>query len=77
MGWNKWWTTSKSNQIKFKTAITKYNLCDYSDGHIHVNGAITVPAQDQDTNPNNRNKKVIFENYALFINSVRRIDKKQ
>ena len=30
------------NDIKFKTAMLRYNLCDYADAYILVNGTITI-----------------------------------
>ena len=58
-----------TSQIKFKTTMLKFSLCDYSDTYIHVKGKITV----DDTSAAgaaayNTNKKVIFKNFALLIN---------
>ena len=53
--------------IKFKTAMLKSSLCDYSDAHIVGKGTITVnntAAAVDDTN--NTNKKVKFKNCAPF-----------
>ena len=33
---------NESNQIKFKTLMTRSNLCDYSDPFMHVKGTIEV-----------------------------------
>ena len=51
-----------NSQIKFKTAMIKFNLCDYSDAYILVKGTITVNNTGTDAAPNNRNKNVIFKN---------------
>ena len=34
--------TYTSNDIKFKTTMLRYNLCDYADAYIHVKGTITI-----------------------------------
>ena len=47
--------------------MVKSSLCDYSDGQILVNRAITAAnAAAADTDANNTNVKVIFENYTPF-----------
>ena len=60
-----------SNQIKFKTAMIRSNLCDYSDAYIYVKGNITVlntgTARAPDT------KKAIFKNCAPFIDHISKI----
>ena len=38
-------THNVSNQIKFKTSTIRSNICNYSDGYIHVKGTISVPQQ--------------------------------
>ena len=35
-------TYNVNNPIKFKTALVKSSLCDYSDAYIFVKGTITV-----------------------------------
>ena len=35
-------TYNVNSQIKFKTTMLKYSLCDYSDAYILVRGTITV-----------------------------------
>ena len=60
-------TYNVNSQIKFKTTILKFSLCDYSDAYTFVKGTITVtntavaPAA-----ANNTGKKVIFKNCAPF-----------
>ena len=60
-----------NSQIKFKTAMLKSSLCDYSDAYILVKETISV------TNTaaaafaaNNINKKVLFKNCAPFTNCI-------
>ena len=51
--------------------MLKFSLCDYSDARILVKGTITVPnTKAADANANNANKKVIFSNFASFINCI-------
>ena len=67
-----------NSQIKFKTAMLKSSLCDYSDAYILVKGTISVnntAAADPDAN--NINKKVIFKNCAPFINCISEINNTQ
>ena len=64
-----------NSQMKFKTTILKFSLCDYSDAYILVEGTITV----NDISPtgaalNNTDKKVIFENSAPFTNCISKIN---
>ena len=65
-------------QIKFKTTIPKFSLCDSSNAYILVKGTIKV----DDTSAagaaaNNTNKKVIFENCAPFTNCISKINNTQ
>ena len=54
------------SQIKFKTTILKYILCEYSDAYILVKGKITVNNTAASTaDANNVNKK-IFKNCGPF-----------
>ena len=36
-------TYKTNNQIKFKSTVLKFSLCDYSDAYILVKGTITAP----------------------------------
>ena len=54
-------TYNTNNQIKFKTAILKSSLCNYSDAYILVKES-------------NANKKVIFKNCAPFTNCISEIN---
>ena len=63
------------SQIKFKTAMLKSSLCDYSDAYILVKGTITVNnTAAADAAANNTNKKVIFKNCAPFTNCISEIN---
>ena len=71
-------TYNVNSQIKFKTAMLKSILCDYSDAHILVEGTITVNnTADAGANANNTNRKVIFKNCAPFTNCISEINNTQ
>ena len=59
-----------NKKIRIKTPMLRSDLCDFSDAYIVVKGIIAV------TNPDNakRNKSVAFENNALFINCISKIN---
>ena len=66
---------AKSN---FKTTMQKSSLCDYSDAYILVKVPITVNnTAAADTDVNNTNKKVIFENCSPFTNCISEINNTQ
>ena len=68
-----------NSQIKFKTTMLKFSLCDYSDAYILVKGTISVnntAAQDAAA-ANNINKTVIFKNCAPFTNCISEINDTQ
>ena len=66
---------SVDSQIKFKTSMLRSNLCDYNDAYVLVKRTITVPnTAAADTIPDNRNKKVIFKNCALFSDCISAIN---
>ena len=66
------------SQIKFKTAMLKSSLCDYSDACILVKGTISVNNTAADgAAANNTNKKVIFKNCAPFTNCISEINNTQ
>ena len=56
--------------IRFKTAMLRSDLCDFSDGYIVVKRKITV------TNPKNEayGKKLAFENNAPFVSCISKIN---
>ena len=65
-----------NSQIKFKTAMLKSSLCDYSDAYILVKGT-TISVNNTASAgaaANNINKKVIFKNYAPFTNCISEIN---
>ena len=67
-----------NSQIKFKTAMLKSSLCDYSDAYILVKGTFSVNnTAAQDAAVNNTNKKVIFKNCAPFTNCISEINNTQ
>ena len=50
-------------QIKFKTAVLKSSLFNYSDAYILVKGTVTFNnTATADADANNTNKKAIFKN---------------
>ena len=58
---------SPNKQIRFKTAMLRSSLCDFSDVYILAKGNITVNnTAAVDANANNTDKKVIFKNCAPF-----------
>ena len=69
---------SPNKQIRFKTAMLRSSLCDYSDAYILVKGNISV---NNDTGAgaaaNNIGKKVIFENCAPFTSYINKINNTQ
>ena len=60
-----------NKQIRFKTAMLRSSLCDYSDAYILVKGNITV---NNTPAANNTNKKVIFKNCAPFTSCISKIN---
>ena len=69
---------SPNKQIRFKTAMLRSSLCDYSDAYILVEGNISVNnTAGADAVANNTDKKVIFKNCAPFINCISKISNTQ
>ena len=69
--------TYASNDIKFKTIMLRSNLCDYTDAYILVNERITITGTGDDRaarRAEERDKGVIFKNYALFTRCISRIN---
>ena len=67
-----------NSQIKFKSAMLKSRLCDYSDAYILVKGTISVNnTAAADATVKNTNKKVIFKNCAPFSNCISEINNTQ
>ena len=66
-----------NNDIKFKTTMLRFNLCDYADTYILVKGTIEITgAGDHDAAKqlDERNKGVIFKNCAPFTTCFSRIN---
>ena len=58
---------SPNKQIRFKTAMLRSSLCNYSDAYILVKGNILVNnTAAAAASANNTNKNVIFKNCAPF-----------
>ena len=69
---------SPNKQIRFKTAMLRSSLCDYSDAYILVKGNISVNnTASADVDANNTNKKVIFKKCALFTDCISKINNTQ
>ena len=67
-----------NSQIKFKTAMLKFSLCDYIDAYILVKGTISANnTAAAGAAANNINKKVIFKNCAPFTNCISAINNTQ
>ena len=70
-------TYNVNSQIKFKTAMLKSSLCDYSDAYILAKGTISVNNTAAGANANNTDKKVKFKNCAPFTNCISEINNTQ
>ena len=69
---------SPNKQIRFKTAMLRSSLCDYSDAYILVKGNITVNnTAAAGAAANNTNKKVILKSCAPFNNCISKINNTQ
>ena len=69
---------SPNKQIRFKTAMLRSSLCDYSDAYILVKGNKSVNnTAGAGAAVNNANKKVIFKNCAPFTNCISKINNTQ
>ena len=73
-------TYNVGSQIKFKTAMLKSSLCDYSDAYILVNGKITIAGAGNDAaarQADERDKGLVFKNCAPFFNCISEINNTQ
>ena len=73
-------TYNVNSQIKFKTTMLKSSLCDYSDAYILVKGTITITGAGDDAaarQADERDKGVVFKNYAPFTNCISEINNTQ
>ena len=69
---------SPNKQIKFKTAMLRSSLCDYSDACILVIGNTSVNNDaGAGAAANNINKKVIFKNCTPFTYCISKINNTQ
>ena len=69
---------SPNKQIRFKTAMLRSSLCDYSDAYILVKGNISVNNDaGAGAAANNIGKKVIFKNCAPFTSCINKINNTQ
>ena len=69
---------SPNKQIRFKNAMLRSSLCDYSDSYILVKGNIAVSyTAGAGAAANNTNKKVIFKNCAPFSICINKINNTQ
>ena len=69
---------SPNRLIRFKAAMLRYSLCDYSDAYILIKGNKTVNnTAAKGTAANNTNKNVIFKNCTPFPKCTCRINNTQ
>ena len=69
---------SPNKQIRFKTAMLRSSLCDYSDAYTPAKRNIVVNnTAGAGAAANNTNKKVIFKNCAPFTNCISKINNTQ
>ena len=69
--------TYTSNDIKFRTAMLRSNLCDYADAYILVKRAITITGARNDDaakRADERDKGVTFKNCAPFTKYISRMN---
>ena len=70
-------TYNVNSQIKFKTTMLKFSLCDYSDVYILVKGTIIITGAGDDAaarQADERDKGVVFKNCAPFTNCISEIN---
>ena len=69
---------SPNKHIRFKTAMLRSSLCDYSDVYILVKANITVNnTAGAGAVADNTGKKIIFKNCAPFTNCISKINNTQ
>ena len=67
---------SPNKQIRFKAAMLRSSLCDYSDAYVLVKGNILVNnTAAAGAAANNAVKKVIFKNCSPFTSCISKINK--
>ena len=57
--------------------MIRSNLCDYSDAYILVRGTITINDAGQAKQADERNKGVIFKDYAPFTVCISEVNNNQ
>ena len=57
--------------------MIRSSLCDYSEAYILVKGTITVENTGTSAAPNNRDKKIIFQNCVSFTDSISEINNEE
>ena len=71
-------TYNVNGQIKFKTTMLRFSLCDYGDTYILVKRTIAVNnTAAADADANNTDKKLILKNCAPFTNCIIEINNTQ
>ena len=73
-------TYNTNSQIDIKSTMLKFSLCDYSNAFILVEGTITIAGEGANADAKNtdeRDKDVIFKNFASFINCISDINNTQ
>ena len=72
-------TYNVNSQIKFKTTMLIYSLCDYSDAYILGKGKITITGAGDEAarQADERDKGEAFKNCALFTNCISEINNTQ
>ena len=65
-------TYNTNKQIRFKTSMLRFDLCDFSDTYIVVKGIVTVSADERDRDEVNR--QVILKYNAAFISCISKIN---
>ena len=68
-------TYNDNKSIRFETPMLRSGLCDYADGYILVNGAITVTANAGANNiRDKKNRPLILKSNAPFISCITKIN---
>ena len=65
---------------QFKTSMLKLSLCDYSEVYILVSRTVTITGAGDNDNPRHeyeRNKGVIFKDFAQFTDCITEINNTQ
>ena len=73
-------TYNTNSQIKFKTSMLRWSLCDYSDAYTLVSGTITNTEAGADNAAKRLSEKiigVIFKNCAPFTDCISEINNTQ